>query len=138
MLEALKNSILNIFKKPLTIDFPLAEHPKAPYSRGLIEYSAEHCIFCNKCEKVCPPNAIAFFHNSDGTQKYDYNPYLCIYCGECVRACPKPDEAMWQSEKKPSFALKEDNVNTKWFEYQELCKTSKKEYAEAKKIKKQI
>ena len=96
--------------------------------RGLIEFGEEACIYCLKCEKACPPGAILFVKtdNPSANEKnkkgleYNYNPYLCIYCSECVRACPKPDEALWQSNKKPEIAIKRDNVNSDWFELEKL------------------
>ena len=104
----------------------------------MIEYGEEECIYCLKCEKACPPGAILFVpvenppHNEKNTCEYDinkhnkkglkyhYNPHLCIYCQECVRACPKPDEALWQSNKKPPIGVKDDKVNENWFELEKL------------------
>ena len=128
MFDSLLKALKNLFKKPQTIDYPLTPIEKDKDYRGLIEYSQEDCIYCLKCEKACPPDAILFVpsenppeneKNKKGLQ-YHYNEYLCIYCGECVRACPKPEEALWQSNKKPSVAKKEDRVNDKWFELEKL------------------
>ena len=128
MFDSLLKALKNLFKKPQTIDYPQTPIAKDKEYRGLIEYSQEDCIYCLKCEKACPPDAILFVpsenppeneKNKKGLQ-YHYNEYLCIYCGECVRACPKPEEALWQSNKKPSVAKKEDRVNDKWFELEKL------------------
>ncbi len=123
-----KKAFLNLFKQPQTVKYPFEPLPKVKDSRGLIEYGEEECLYCLKCEKACPPGAILFVHTNNPTQneknkkslKYNYNPYLCIYCGECVRACPKPDLALWQSNKKPSVALKQDMVNDNWYKIEEL------------------
>lgn len=124
----MKTSIIkafkNLFKKPQTVKYPFEKLPKTKDYRGLIKYGEEHCIYCLKCETACPPGAILFVPTNNPTQnpknkkslKYEYNPYLCIYCGECVRACPKPNEALWQSDEKPTVAIKEDRVNDNWFE----------------------
>ena len=133
MLKSLIKAFTNLFKKPQTVDYPASEIKKPDGYRGLIEYGEEACIYCLKCEKVCPPGAILFVptdNPSDNeknkkSQVYEYNPWLCIYCGECVRACPKPNEALWQSEKKPGIATKEDRVNDGWFEIEKLKKGSK-------------
>ncbi|RXJ54444.1 4Fe-4S dicluster domain-containing protein [Candidatus Marinarcus aquaticus] len=119
---------LNLFRKPQTVNYPKEPLEKIKNSRGLIEYGEEHCIYCLKCEKACPPNAILFVPTNHPTSNehnkksltYEYNPWLCIYCGECVRACPKPQEALWQSNKKPSIALGHQEVNEKWFEIEKL------------------
>ncbi|MFT7860122.1 MAG: 4Fe-4S dicluster domain-containing protein [Sulfurimonas sp.] len=133
MFQSLKKAFTNLFKKPQTHPYPAEELEKPKDYRGLIEYSEPDCIYCLKCEKACPPGAILFVPTDDPSdneknkksQKYEYNPWLCIYCGECVRACPKPNEALWQSEKKPSVATKEDQVNDKWFEQENLKKEKK-------------
>jgi NADH-quinone oxidoreductase subunit I len=128
MFKSICKALSNLFKKPQTIDYPLSPIEKPKDYRGLIEYGEEHCIYCLKCEKVCPPGAILFVptdnpsanEKNKKSQKYEYNPHLCIYCGECVRACPKPDEALWQSEKKPWIGVKEDGVNSNWFEIESM------------------
>lgn len=128
MFKSLTKALTNLFKKPQTIDYPASPIVKPDGYRGLIEYGEEHCIYCLKCEKTCPPGAILFVHTDNPSsneknkksQKYEYNPHLCIYCGECVRACPKPDEALWQSQKKPWIGVKEDKVNDNWFDVEKL------------------
>jgi len=105
----IKDAFLNLFKKPQTVQYPFEALPRTPNYRGLIEYGEEACIYCLKCEKACPPEAIVFKHTDNPTSnpknkkslEYTYDSLLCIYCGECVRACPKPSEALWQSDKKP-------------------------------------
>jgi len=126
--KSLNKAFKNFFKKPQTISYPKEPIDKPNGYRGLIEYGEEACIYCLKCEKACPPGSILFVHTDNPTAnpknkkslKYEYNEHLCIYCGECIRACPKPDEALWQSEKKPSIGVKEDKVNDKWFEIEEI------------------
>lgn len=123
MFRSILEAVKNLFKKPQTLDYPNIEIEKDEKYRGLIEYSEENCIYCMKCEKACPPGAILFTpaeNPSDNEKnkkglKYNYNPYLCIYCSECVDACPKASEALWQSNKKPSVALQDEEVNEKWF-----------------------
>lgn len=124
MIKSIKKAFSNIFKKPQTIDYPNIPIEKPIGNRGLIEYGEESCIYCLKCEKACPPGAILFIPTNTPSEnpknkkalEYNYNEHLCIFCGECVRACPKPNEALWQSEKKPRIALKKDRVNDHWFE----------------------
>jgi ech hydrogenase subunit F len=136
MLNSLIQAFLNLFRPIRTHRYPAEEIVLPEGYRGLIEHDHEACIYCDKCEKVCPPGAILFYQNEDGTKSYGYNPWLCIYCGECVRACPKPEEALWQSEKKQSPAIGENNANEGWFAYEEGCRQSREAYAEAKKASK--
>ena len=137
MFKALIQAFTNLFRPVHTVKYPFEEDVVLPKNyRGLIEYNAEHCIFCDKCENACPPKSIVFFQHEDGTKEYKYNPYLCIYCGECVRACPKADEALWQSEKKQLSATREDDVNNSWFVWQQEAAQSRESYAAMKKAKK--
>jgi len=128
MFASFVKAFKNLFKEPQTIDYPATPIVKDEGYRGLIEYGQEECIYCLKCEKACPSGAILFVpvenppkneKNKKGL-KYHYNPHLCIYCTECVRACPKPDEALWQSNKKPPIGIKDDKVNEEWFELERL------------------
>lgn len=135
MFTSFIKAFTNLLKKPQTIDYPTTPIDKDKNYRGLIEYGEPECIYCLKCEKACPPGSILFVpaenlpeneKNKKGL-KYHYNPYLCIYCGECVRACPKPDEALWQSNKKQLIATKNDSApNEGWFVVEKL----KKRYSE--------
>ena len=138
MFRAMLQALINLFRPVRTVKYPQEEDIVLPKDyRGLIEYDEEHCIFCDSCEKACPPKAIVFHQNEDGTKEYNYNPYLCIYCGECVRACPKAEEALWQSEKKQQSATKEEDVNNRWFVWQKEAAESREKYAAIKKAKKE-
>jgi NADH-quinone oxidoreductase subunit I len=129
--------LLNIFKKPHTANYPAEPLEKVKERRGLIEHNAEECIWCDKCEKVCPPGAILFYQYPDGSKKYRYNTHLCIYCGECVRDCPKPDEALTQTNKKPLPVTAESRVNNDWFEWEAACKNARDDYKELKRKEKE-
>lgn len=136
MFKAIFNAFANLFRSPLTLRYPAETIPPPPGHRGLIRHNDEACIFCDKCENVCPPGAILFFQHEDGSKTYRYNPWQCIYCGECVRACPKPEEALWQSEEKPECAVSDDRANAGWFEWEQSCQESRENYAAAKKAAK--
>ena len=82
--------VKNLFSKPVTVRYPQQPSPPPKNYRGLIVRKEELCIFCTRCEMVCPSGAIRFTYEKTGKKEFHYNPYLCVYCGECVRACPKP------------------------------------------------
>jgi len=125
-------TIKNLFSKPATIKYPFEPSPTPPDYRGLIVYKEELCIFCTKCELVCPPGAIRFTYKEDGSKKYHYNPYLCIYCGECVRACPKPGCLTQVKEVAPP-ATKETKPD--WNAVEVEAEESKKRWLVARKKK---
>jgi len=105
--EMLKATIKNLFSKPVTVKYPEEPSPPPIGYRGLIVYDESLCIFCTKCEMVCPPGAIKFTYKDNGKKEFHYNPYLCIYCGECVRACPKPG-CLTQVENTAEPAVAQD------------------------------
>lgn len=48
-----------------------------------IKISSSHCIFCKKCESVCPVGAIS---NNGRWIIVDHD--TCIGCGKCSETCP--------------------------------------------------
>ena len=53
------------------------------YTEKGIHIGSQHCIFCKKCEEVCPVGAIS---NNGRWMIVDHQ--ICIGCGDCVRSCP--------------------------------------------------
>lgn len=139
MIQALFEAFKNIFKKHSTTPYPFEPTYKPKNFRGLIKYNEDKCIFCLKCESVCPPNAIIFDQSiDDGSYSYNYAPYLCIYCGECVRACPEPgkDGALWQDEEATKPSSKK-SLNDEWFELESKALKNKIRWKEIKKERKE-
>ncbi|MGM0623682.1 MAG: 4Fe-4S binding protein, partial [Campylobacterota bacterium] len=60
MIKDIQTAFSNLFKTPLTHPYPQKQIAKQENFRGLIEYNEDACIFCLKCEKACPPQAILF------------------------------------------------------------------------------
>jgi NADH-quinone oxidoreductase subunit I len=155
MLKMVIESLKNLVSEPETIKYPFEPSPEPPGYRGVIEYNEELCIFCDKCENICPPGAIKFVvvDYETGKKEYNYNPYLCIYCGACVRECPKAEEGCLVQreyrtpplgEKVPKgerlgyFINRIDNpkeVEKKWREIEELSRKSREEYKAYRKAK---
>ena len=129
------NAIGNLFKKPVTSDFPKSATYIPDDYRGLIEFHEELCIWCRRCEVICPPGAIVFSQDEEtGQQEYHYSPYVCIYCHECVRVCPKPG-AILQSNQPGQPAIHEQDVNNRWNKLFDDALESREVYAAAKKKK---
>jgi len=65
------------------------------YTDEGISISSKHCIFCKKCEEVCPVNAIS---NNGRWMIVDHE--TCIGCGTCVENCPT--SVIYLNENKKS------------------------------------
>ena len=89
----------NLYKKPITIQYPEEKTPQSTRFRGLhalrkYPNGEERCIGCKLCEAVCPALAITIDteeradDNTRRTTKYDIDLFKCIYCGFCEEACP--------------------------------------------------
>lgn len=53
--------------------------------RSLLYYviSAEDCIGCMACKRVCPTHAI----NGEKKEVHQINQEICIKCGACMEKC---------------------------------------------------
>ncbi len=67
-----------------------------------ISISAETCIKCGKCVKVCP---IYVFTQESKAVPVVANPGMCIKCGQCVSVCPTSSVSheLFPSEKVHSI-----------------------------------
>lgn len=98
ILKGLAKTLMFLFKRKVTIDYPFEKGPISTRFRGehaLRRYSngEERCIACKLCEAVCPAQAITIQaeERADGsrrTTEYDIDMTKCIFCGLCQEACP--------------------------------------------------
>ena len=131
MLKKVVRALTSRFRPVSVVErFEVNEMPEPTLHRGLIEYDAEQCSFCDQCEKVCPHNAIIFYQHADGTKEYAYNPFLCEYCGECVKVCPSAQDALWQCEIRPVSNVDEEDVMATWAIWRQEAAKSRCDYRE--------
>ena len=98
LLKGLRLTLVNLFVKKVTIQYPEEKTPQSPRFRGLhalrrYPNGEERCIACKLCQAVCPAAAITIESDvgPDGTRRttrYDIDLFKCIYCGFCEEACP--------------------------------------------------
>ncbi len=98
MLKGLRLTIIYLFRRKFTVQYPEERAPQSPRFRGLhalrrYPNGEERCIACKLCEAVCPALAITIESEprEDGTRRttrYDIDLTKCIYCGFCEESCP--------------------------------------------------
>ena len=109
----------NIFKKPVTLQYPEEKPVIPPHYRGmpvLVQnmQGRTKCVSCQLCEFVCPPKAIRIVPseiakdsaaaNIEKTPKvFEINMLRCIYCGLCEEVCP--EEAIFLKAKYSTSGL---------------------------------
>jgi formate hydrogenlyase subunit 6/NADH:ubiquinone oxidoreductase subunit I len=92
--------IKNLFKKPITINYPKEKVNLSQNFRGMLYVEKEKCISCGLCKMVCPTNAVTLALKikeikGDGIiykkTVHDIKSIdmgKCVSCGLCVDICP--------------------------------------------------
>lgn len=109
----LTETILNIFKKPDTQQFPKEKTKPPKKIRGKHIFHQEKCIGCLLCEKSCPTNAIKMHvvSGEKGKNHFEIDFGKCIFCGLCVERCPTAalefsDEYLMATKKRSNLIVK--------------------------------
>jgi len=125
--RALATSIGNLFRKPVTVEFPKVIRPRAERYRSSFallheEDGDEACIGCLQCERICPSQVIAIKAGGkrespiSGKKRGYADDFVldlnaCIYCELCVQVCPTDAIVMTREPELPAYG-REDLVLT--------------------------
>src|SRR5256712_7140378 len=91
-------TLLNFFRKPVTVHYPEVKRVYPDRFRGLLaltydrERGGETCIACGLCEYICPPQVIRVEMLKAEKRNYAkiffLELYACEFCELCVQVCP--------------------------------------------------
>ena len=103
-LRGFATTFRQIFRKPITQQYPEVKRPMYPRFRGRHqlhrhENGLEKCVGCSLCAAACPADCIrvvAAENDPDDrvsageryARIYEINLSRCIFCGYCELACP--------------------------------------------------
>jgi len=105
--RAMAVTLRNLFRKPVTIQYPDVQRPYPDRFRGILalvyekDTGEEACIGCRLCEYVCPPQVIKVEMLKAGKRNYaktfTLELYACEFCELCVQVCPTDAIVMLKS-----------------------------------------
>jgi NADH-quinone oxidoreductase subunit I len=97
-------TLKQVFKKPITQQYPEYKRPVYPRYRGRHrlhrhENGLEKCVGCSLCAAACPADCIRVVPAENTAENrvspgeryariYEINLSRCIFCGYCELACP--------------------------------------------------
>ena len=107
VLSAMRMTLTNLFRKPVTVHYPTKERAYPDRYRGLLalvyekDTGEEACIGCRLCEFVCPPAVIKVEMLKTPKRNYakvfTLELYACEFCELCVQVCPTDAIVMMKS-----------------------------------------
>ena len=107
ILGAMRITLRNLFRKPVTVHYPDKERVYPDRYRGLLalvyekDTGEEACIGCRLCEYVCPPAVIKVemlkSEKRNYAKTFTLELYACEFCELCVQVCPTDAIVMMKS-----------------------------------------
>jgi len=100
-------TLVNMFRKPVTVHYPTVSRTFPNRFRGLLaltydkETGEENCIGCRLCEFICPPAVIKVemlkSEKRNYAKTFTLELYACEFCELCVQVCPTDAIIMMKS-----------------------------------------
>ncbi|MCC7008941.1 MAG: NADH-quinone oxidoreductase subunit I [Acidobacteria bacterium] len=107
VLRAMRVTLVNLFRAPVTVHYPDRPRPYPDRYRGLLalvyepDTGEEACIGCRLCEYVCPPAVIKVEmlkgEKRNYAKTFTLELYACEFCELCVQVCPTDAIVMTRS-----------------------------------------
>lgn len=105
--RAMRVTLVNLFRKPVTVHYPDEQRAYPERYRGLLalayepDTGEEACIGCRLCEYVCPPAVIKVemlkSEKRNYAKTFSLELYACEFCELCVQVCPTDAIVMLKS-----------------------------------------
>ena len=71
-----------LFFKGCPLSCIWCHNPEGKSTKNTLSFLKERCVFCRRCESVCPQNVHSF-----QSGEHRFNRQNCISCGKCVEVC---------------------------------------------------
>jgi NADH-quinone oxidoreductase subunit I len=117
VLGAMRITLRNLFRKPVTVHYPDVSRKYPDRYRGLLalvyekDTGEEACIGCRLCEYVCPPAVIKVemlkSEKRNYAKTFTLELYACEFCELCVQVCPTDAIVMMKSFDLPTHDRRE-------------------------------
>ena len=117
IVRGMQVTLLNLFRKPVTVHYPDKVRAYPDRYRGLLalvyekDTGEEACIGCRLCEFVCPPAVIKVemlkAEKRNYAKTFTLELYACEFCELCVQVCPTDAIVMTRSFNLPTADRRE-------------------------------
>ena len=139
--KAMWVTLLNLFRKPVTVHYPDVQRAYPERYRGLLalvyeqDTGEEACIGCRLCEYVCPPAVIKVemlkSEKRNYAKSFSLELYACEFCELCVQVCPTDAIVMMKSfdmatADRREMLLDKDRLHAIGLQYQQSWATGNK------------
>ena len=84
----LKEAVISLLTPAYTTKYPREPHVPMENFRGKPVVDEKHCVGCETCANVCPPNAITIKDDRETGKRVITRDFgKCIFCGMCQQHC---------------------------------------------------
>ena len=141
VLGAMRVTLRNLFRKPVTVHYPDKTRQYPDRYRGLLalvyekDTGEEACIGCRLCEYVCPPAVIKVEmlkgEKRNYAKSFSLELYACEFCELCVQVCPTDAIVMMKSfdlstTDRREMLLDKDRLHAIGLKYEQSWATGNK------------
>lgn len=123
-MKGMKVTFINMFRKPITTQYPYEKRELREDYRGTFIFNEEICTGCDACARICPSRCIYIETHRTPDKKlaideFTINFGLCCQCNLCVEACPVDclfmvDNYEASTPERGGLLLTKEFMNEQW------------------------